>query len=225
MSEIESCLLNSIPNYTETKQKLKTFLSTYSNISIELDQVSKRKIIFENIKKMRSFYISSKDKMIETKKDHLNQIKKVISDIESDIQNDWNGLQNEKEESYYEKERFEYERNLKISIFNEINQKRKEANKFEEEMFIKYSNENKEIKKAYKEMLFLMRICNSRILNIREFLSGKDNHLKIYVINKDELKFKYFELDRNEIGVGNNDYEKRRSLLRKYWENVREVYC
>lgn len=163
--------------------------------------------------------------MIETKKDHLNQIKKVISDIESDIQNDWNGLQNEKEESYYEKERFEYERNLKISIFNEINQKRKEANKFEEEMFIKYSNENKEIKKAYKEMLFLMRICNSRILNIREFLSGKDNHLKIYVINKDELKFKYFELDRNEIGVGNNDYEKRRSLLRKYWENVREVYC
>jgi hypothetical protein len=225
MSEIESCLLNSIPNYTETKQKLKIFLSTYSNISIELDQVSKRKIIFENIKKMRSFYISSKDKMIETKKDHLNQIKKVISDIESDIQNDWNGLQNEKEESYYEKERFEYERNLKISIFNEINQKRKEANKFEEEMFIKYSNENKEIKKAYKEMLFLMRICNSRILNIREFLSGKDNHLKIYVINKDELKFKYFELDRNEIGVGNNDYEKRRSLLRKYWENVREVYC
>lgn len=225
MSEIEACLLNSIPNYTETKQKLKTFLSTYSNISIELDQVSKRKIIFENIKKMRSFYISSKDKMIDTKKDHLNQIKKVISDIESDIQNDWNGLQNEKEESYYEKERFEYERNLKISIFNEINQKRKEANKFEEEMFIKYSNENKEIKKTYKEMLFLMRLCKSRILNIREFLNGKDNHLKIYLINNDKLKFKYFEIDRKEVGVESNDYEKRRNLLRKYWEAVKEVYC
>ena len=208
---IEERLRVCIPNSEEQKTKLNNFLKGFNNISSELNIVSNRKTIDDNVKKIQEYSNTTKTKLINGKKDHLDNLSKVVRETEEDLKSDYSKLNSMKSEIQNQKESFNNERAIKLTYFNKINQYRKESNEIEENQLREYSAMNHEIKLIYKELLLVLRLIKSRIINFKELSEGKESKYIGYFLNPDKYNFKLFEISL--------DMDKHK-LLEYYWSEL-----
>jgi hypothetical protein len=215
---MEKYLRSQITSYEDTDKHINGLAKTMT-LKAEAEIIDKNHTVDGNVHKLMDYCLDSKKSMIDNKSRDNKELNQLISDHEKSLKDDFGQFEQLKNKLNFQKEEFNKDRNLKLSLFNSINQSRRQSNSIQEKNLKELSATNSLVKKLYKQLVLILNLIKSRILNFEELIeleaSNKTATILGYFLNPDTFDYKIFKINSDS---GPHD------KMREYWRGMKEVW-